>query len=485
VTFIPFPEYRPDVNDYQGQHSQVVSGVLPQGDGYGPLKSLVPYSQGLPAACRGQFYARKSDGTIVVFAATATDLFQLNNTTLAWTPVSKGNVPYAALPSTDNWQFAQFGNIVVAVQANTVPQAFDISASTNFADLGGAPPAARYVTVVGQFLVLSGLTSNPTRVHWSDLAGITTWTPGTGFANTYEAPDGGIVRGVGGGEFGMIVQESAARRMTYVPGAKPAFQIERIGEEVGLLAPYSLCHAGARLFFYSSQGFQMFAGGLLTPIGKERVDRTFAADLDTGNLRLLIGAQDPAATRVFFAYKSVAGSTGLFDKALAYDYVLDRWAPIAVAGEHIASMTKPGVTLDALDAVSPSIDALTFSLDDVSSAVLSSLSAVDASHRLGFFSGPTQEAILETPEQGEAGRRAFVRGLTPRTDAATVLGSVRYRDNARAALTASAEMPANVQGCCPLRVETALARARIRIPAGTAWTYAMGVEPDFKTTGKR
>src|SRR5262245_38287245 len=150
VTFIPFPEYRPDVNDYRGQHSQVVSGVLPQGDGYGPLKSLVPYSQGLPAACRGQFYARKSDGTIVVFAATATDLFQLNNTTLAWTPVSKGNVPYAALPSTDNWQFAQFGNIVVAVQANTVPQAFDISASTNFADLGGAPPAARYVTVVGQ-----------------------------------------------------------------------------------------------------------------------------------------------------------------------------------------------------------------------------------------------------------------------------------------------------------------------------------------------
>jgi hypothetical protein len=41
--------------------------------------------------------------------------------------------------------------------------------------------------------------------------------------------------------------------------------------------------------------------------------------------------------------------------------------------------------------------------------------------------------------------------------------------------------PASTQCFCPQRVDTALARARI--PAGTAWTYAM--ESDFKTTGKR
>jgi hypothetical protein len=30
---------------------------------------------------------------------------------------------------------------------------------------------------------------------------------------------------------------------------------------------------------------------------------------------------------------------------------------------------------------------------------------------------------------------------------------------------------------CPLNVSTRYSRARIRIPAGTAWTYAAGVEP--------
>jgi hypothetical protein len=486
VTFIPFPDYRPDANDFGGNHTQVVSGVLPQGDGYGPMPSLQQFTQSLPGACRGAFYARKTDGTIVIFAATSTRLYQLSNTALTWSDVSKGGAAYSTLPSVDNWTFAQFGNIVIACQANTVPQSFDVSSSSAFADLGGSPPQARYIAVVGQFLVLSGLTSNPTRVQWSDLAGITTWTPGTGFANTYDAPDGGVVRGVGGGEFGLILQESAARRMTYVPGAKPAFQLERIGEEVGLLAPYSLCHAGARLFFYSSQGFQMYAGGALTPIGKERVDRTFAADVDTGNFRLMIGSQDPASTRVFFAYKSVAGIAGLFDKALCYDYVLDRWAPVSMSGEYIASMTKPGLTLDGLDSISTNIDTgITFSLDDVSTAVLSTLSAFDSTHVLGLFSGAAQEAILETPEQGQAGQRVFIRGFTPRTDASAALGSVRYRTTAQASLTQSTEAAINALGFCPLRIDTALARGRIRIPAGSSWTYASGLEPNFQPSGKR
>src|SRR5262245_58435059 len=148
------------------------------------------------ATCRGAFYARKADGTIVIFAATATRLWQLDNTTTNWTDVSKSGAAYSSVPSSDNWHLAQFGNFVVAVQANTAPQSFDLSSSTAFADLAGSPPSARYIAVVGQFLVLSGLVNTPNRVHWCDLGVITTWTAGTGFANTYDAPDGGIVRGV-------------------------------------------------------------------------------------------------------------------------------------------------------------------------------------------------------------------------------------------------------------------------------------------------
>jgi hypothetical protein len=164
MPLIPFGEYRPDVSDFSGQHTIALANVLPRGDGYGPFPGFTIFTAALPAVCRGFFFARKSDGSVVVFAGTATKLYRLDNTGFSWSDVSKALGSYSALPSTDQWQFAQFGNKVIAVQANTVPQVFDLASSTEFADLGGSPPPARYVSVVLRFLVLSGLLNDPYRV---------------------------------------------------------------------------------------------------------------------------------------------------------------------------------------------------------------------------------------------------------------------------------------------------------------------------------
>ena len=37
----------------------------------------------------------------------------------------------------------------------------------------------------------------------------------------------------------------------------------------------------------------------------------------------------------------------------------------------------------------------------------------------------------------------------------------------------------------PANVSTRLARGRLRIPAGKAWTFAIGIEPEFMPEGKR
>src|SRR5260370_928321 len=137
-----------------------------------------------------------------------------------------------------------FGSLVIAVQANVAPQVFDLSSSTAFANLAGSSPQASYVAVVGQFLVLSGLLSTPYRIQWSGLNATTTWTPGVNQADFQDFPDGGIVRGVAGGEFGVIFQDGVIRRMVYAVGAPYVFQIDRIAEDKGLLAPYSLILAG-------------------------------------------------------------------------------------------------------------------------------------------------------------------------------------------------------------------------------------------------
>jgi len=564
---IGFGEYRPDVSDYNGQHTQQLANVLPRGDGYGPVKALQTFTAALPAGCRKLFYARKmTDGTIVIFAFTSTRIFKLDNSAFTWIPVSKvtaltsisngspavftlnshglsngdtivlstsATLPtgltvgtiyyvinaaantfnvsltsggaavntsgagsgthsmtyvYSSLPSTDNWWALQYGNNVVCGQANSVPQAFDVTASTAFADLAGSPPTARYGAVVAQFIVLSGLVNNPNRAQWCDQNAITTWTAGTGFASSFDAPDGGIVRGVAGGEFGILFQESSLRRLIYSPGAKPAFQIERIAEEVGLRGADSIVRAGERVLFYSAQGFKAIGptGGTVS-IGKERVDRTFAGVLDTANLQLFIGAADPEGTRAFWAYKQPSdSSTSLFTQVISYDWQLDRWGPpFPFVGEFIAPLVKPAITLDALDTISTSIDALTFSLDAVGSAIQASLAGVDSSHKVGFFSGSNLEATMQTPEQSLGDSRVMVRGIRPLTDASSVFGSIQYRDTLQATATTSSEATLNTRtGVCPLRRDTRYARARVRIPAATSWNFCSGVEPDFGQTGE-
>ncbi|MDE2106682.1 MAG: hypothetical protein KGL39_56220, partial [Patescibacteria group bacterium] len=396
---LPFGEYRPDVSDYKGQYSQTILNVVPRGDGYGPFQALSAVTAALPSACRGLFFARKNDGSISVFAGTSTRLYNLNNTTMAWTDVSLGGLAYTAVSSNAQWQFAQFNNFVVAVQQNVAPQVFDLTSSTAFAALGGSPPFAAYVSVVNRFLVLSGIASpNVYRVQWSDLNNISNWSSGQ--ADSQDLADGGIVRGVAGGEYGVIFQDASIRRMTFSPGSPYVFGIDRISSDDGLFGAYSLVQAGDRIFFVSPQGFKMILPGLYPqPIGRERIDKTFFSTLDADSPQLLIGAHDPKAQRVFFAYKSLSGAAGLFDTILCYDWVLDRWTKVSTSGQFISSLARPGMTLEQVDAAfGADIDTLTLSsLDDISASALASLAGADSSGAAGFFTGDTLEATMITP----------------------------------------------------------------------------------------
>jgi len=566
---LPFAEYRPDVSDINSKFSQSILNALPRGDGYGPFKDLSAYSAALPAQCRGGYYALKEDGTVAVFGATATNLYLLNNTTLVWDNVSQGGGPYTDLDSSDNWGIRQFGNYVLAVQANEPPQYFNLGSSTLFedlADLGDTPPTARYIDIVGRFVVLAGLVDDPYRIQWSALGDVTGWTAGVDSSDYQDFADGGIVRGVAGGETGVVLQDRTIRRMTYAPGSPVIFQIERIADDNGLYAAGSLIRASQHVFFLSPQGFQKLSPGEFpNPIGKERVDRTFFEDLDTSNLQLLVGAADPKHTRVFWAYRSVNGIGTVFDKMLCYDYGIDRWSTANVSGEYIMSISQPGITLEGLDVVAPTplnitgaanngsgairltldalfnsdftivgqpfitvwgvlgtteangawaftvidpthidlvgstfsnayvsgghtggnMDLLTASLDSYPVSSSPEIAGFTAEHELGFFRGSNLEATLETAEQKLGLQRVFIRGVEPITDASGAYCSVSLRENAQDNRTYTTETLVNARGYSPQRGSTRLARGKLRIPAGTEWTFASAMEPDATTQGKR
>ena len=486
----PFGEWKPDISDYEASTSQNILNVVPRGDGYGPFPDLAALSASLGAQCRGAIAAYKTDGSVSIFAGTTTELFLFDNTDFTWSNVSKGGGPYSDLSSGDQWRFVQFNDLVIVVQANVAPQCFNIVSSSEFDDLDGSPPQARYMDIVGRFAVLSGLLTQANRVQWSGLNSVNgpdSWTAGINSSDYQDLPDGGICRGVAGGETGIIFQDAAIRRMTFVPGSPVIFQIERIAQDKGLFGPYSLVRAGERIFFYSAQGFHRIdPGGYPTPIGRERVDRSFLADLDKGSLELFMGAADPRNTRVFWAYKSTNGQLGRFDKLLCYDWTLDRFTPIATIGQYLLQMSQPGITLEGVGAIYPDLDAMTTSLDDFSTTLTPEIAAFDANSMLAFFRGANLEASLETAEQGTDGRRIKFRGFRPVTDAATLYGSASKRETQQSPVVAGTESLINpYTGRCNFLISTRYSRAKVRIPAGTSWSYIAGIEPDIVLEGKR
>jgi hypothetical protein len=353
-----FPKYAPDQADPGLNFASVIQNVFPRVDGYGPVPALFTFTSSLPAACRGYFYARNADSSISIFAGTSTDLYEMNNTNFAWVRVSKGGISYAAVSSTSNWQFLQFEATVLAVQINVVPQSFILGVSTAFADLAGSPPQAGCIAAINGFIMLSELNGNVNRIQWSDLFGITTWTAGVGYADFQDLPDGGGVHGLSGGDnYGLAFQDLCVRSLIYAPGQAVVFDIVRIAQNDPLFAKYSIINTGEKTFYISAQGFKRIdPGGYPVQIGKGRVDDFFKADVDSSNLQLVLGSADPSQTRVYWAYKSNTGQAGLFDKILCYDWSigpLGEFSLILQSGQYIASLSRPGLTLDALDLIAP------------------------------------------------------------------------------------------------------------------------------------
>jgi hypothetical protein len=146
MPLLPYGEWKPDVSDFEGSAVYSILNVIPRGDGYGPFPDFAAATQALPSACRGAFYALKSDGTVQVYAGTSTGLYRLNNTDLSWIPVSR--VTTATITA------ASPGVVTEAAHGAAVndPKVFTNS--------GGALPAA--ITAGTTYYVKTVLTPTPT-----------------------------------------------------------------------------------------------------------------------------------------------------------------------------------------------------------------------------------------------------------------------------------------------------------------------------------
>ena len=486
---IPFGPYLPDLPTFGGG-CRAATNVIPHplgggGIGYEPFPDVTVYSSALTARCQGAISVQNPDGVVSSFAGDATKLYIAADA--SWTNATGATT--LACPADGQWRFAQFGETVIAVDGEAVPQKFALG-STTFAVLGGSPPVGEDVAVVRDFVVMS----TGRVLTWSAINNCEGWTAGTNQSDTQTlAGDGTIIQRVIGGEFGSVLCRGVVYRMDYV-GAPVIFQITRIEDARGCLAKNSAVKRGRLVYYLADDGFYRFDGIQSVPIGKNRYDSTFLDKVDAGYHDRIWGVAHPSKPLIVWCAPITGNIAGNANLLVIYNEVTDSFSEVdlstsaaATGVELIWRDQSKGYTIDTLDSVTSDIDALPFSLDSTQwTGGVPALAAFNASHKTVYFTGDNLAATIETTEaQLSPGMVSYIDTVRPIVDTTSVTCSVGYRDRQADTETWTTAADIEETGEAPIGASGRYVRARMTLAAGATWTHAQGFDAEATPDGER
>lgn len=494
---VPCAEWAPDMPDLSGATDICVNAVPRSPESYGPFPALVDYSAPLDGPCVGAIATKDVSDTVRLFAGTVDALYTLAAGATSWSNVSAS--PYAL--GSEMWRFCQWKNTVLATSIEAPIQQYVLDAANPFATLSADAPLARYIAVVAGFLMVAN-TYDPTggygpfRAWWSAINDPTSWpAPGSAQAQAAQsdyndiAGEMGAITGVVGGLVGcdgLLFFERGIYRIVYA-GAPAVFDFQPAEGVRGCRAPNSIVQLGGLVFYLGEDGFYLFDGNNSMPIGANKVDRWFYAQLDQTYLNNVVGAVDIANKAILWAYTSIDGG-GQNDSILVYNWQLQRWGFARVGAEWLIHYFSFGTSMDSMAAAGfPDLDTVPYSLDSriwVGGAAL--LGAFNATnHKLGTFEGTLACQMGTAAAQLVQGGKAFVSGVRPLVDGGLPTVAVSARDTLQQAETFGADSALNAIGDCPQRVTGRYLRARVTVPANATWTHFRGVEVTARPAGIR
>lgn len=486
---IPFGDWLPDQSDFQNPGSTVAQNVIPAARGYRPFYGLSEVSQAADNRIRGIYATKDNNDTVFVFAGDQSKLYKMNNGTFALADVS--DTGGYAMTGEEQWKFVKFGNDVIAGGSDSdVLQKFTIGTDTVFSAISGAP-AAKYMAVVRDFVVTANVAYSSatyrSRVRWSQINDSNSWTVGTAQADVQDIADAGHITGLVGGEFGVVLLERGIARMQYV-GSPLIFTFEKVETGHGCNYANSVAALGpTQVFYLADDGFFFFDGSRSIPIGAEKVDNFFFDDVNFKYIDRLSSTIDPENQIVMWSYAN-RESTGEPNRILVYNYAVQKWSIVHLDHEFIGSSLTPNMTLEALDSLSSSIDALATSLDSRFYAGGFFQLSASKDKKLQTLTGQQLDAVLETNEfEAAPMRHSVVRGVTPyitsRDVAPTLTVQVGSRSRQIDTTAFSNAVALNDDNNCPVRASGRY--HRVRVNASGTWRYALGVDVDAVALGKR
>ena len=476
TTRVTFGEWMPDQSGISGSLTDA-KNVVSQAIGYGPFPTPVSFSSAAAENLTSLYAAKAPDSNTYFFAAGLSKIYTVSGSGTL-TQVNTGLTTGA----NDRVRFTQFGKTVIICNNAEKLKSWVLGTSSTFTEIAATAPIAKFITVVRDFVVCANTfetTQQQYRVRWSAINDETDWVENVNTQSDYQdIPDGGQIMGIRGGEFGLVLLERSIHRMTYV-GTPFIFQFDNISRNKGCMVSGSVAQYQGITFFLSDDGFYMCDGQQVVPIGAEKVDRFFLSDASESEYNSMSAAIDPVRKLVIWNYKSVDATR----KLLIYNFATKKWTYGDANTDYLGEASSGASTLEELDSISGSIDALTTSLD--------SLLYVGGKYFLGgtygtrvySFTGASLTGSIATGDI-DVGANSVVTLARPIVDNGSGSLSVASRTLLNQSVTYGTSTAADSENRVSLRSAGRYHRLKL-IPTGANWKTAVAVDVDVTPQGVR
>lgn len=476
TTRVTFGEWMPDQSGISGSLTDA-KNVVSQAIGYGPFPTPVSFSSAAAENLTSLYAAKAPDSNTYFFAAGLSKIYTVSGSGTL-TQVNTGLTTGA----NDRVRFTQFGKSVIICNNAEKLKSWVLGTSTTFAEVSASAPIAKFITVVRDFVVCANTletTQQQYRVRWSAINDETDWVENVNTQSDYQdIPDGGQIMGIRGGEFGLVLLERSIHRMTYV-GTPFIFQFDNISRNKGCMVSGSVAQYQGITFFLSDDGFYMCDGQQVVPIGAEKVDRFFLSDASEAEYNSMSAAIDPVRKLVIWNYKSVDATR----KLMIYNFQTKKWTYGDANTDYLGEASSGASTLEELDSISGSIDALTTSLD--------SLLYIGGKYFLGgtygtrvySFTGANLTGSIATGDI-DVGANSVVTLARPIVDNGSGSLSVASRTLLNQSVTYGTSTAADSENRVSLRSAGRYHRLKL-VPTGANWKTAVAVDVDVTPQGVR
>lgn len=485
---LTFGEWLPDRRTLDNVGVSNATNVVPVVNGYAPFQAGVVVTDALDNRCQGAASFKQTDGSSYVYAGDEEKLYMLNNG--VWDDAQAK--PYSTTEF-NQWKFLQFGSLVLAVNGSDKIQKIRSGAATAFEEIESSPVSS-FIAAVKDFIVVGSIVIGSDRfIQWSARNNVDEWTPLVGSSGLQALNEGGQLMGITGGDFGIILQESAVTRMSFV-GGDLVFTFDVIEGSRGCFVSGSVIRLGAVTYYWSEEGVEAFTGTGGVNIGEGKVNTTLFERLDFDNVHLVTATIDPIRRLVIWAYPV----NGVVSRLLVYNVGQNKFSDIEMTVQVLLSTRDETVSIDD---IAGSIDdspltgyPTVTSLDDpLLLGGTRRLAAFNTSNQMMTLDGDNLAATITLGERiftnngqtiindNKNIRIARLRGAVDGDYTLSSIHRLKMQDTATTSAFDAPEEDGSVVG----RVNDRYQALQMNIASGVSWDLAQGIDIEEAVKGGR